>query len=302
MKRKWWTVCFLSILAGSALHFLYDLWPNPLTAVFAPVNESVWEHLKLLYWPFLAAAFVLTKDEADGRKSWCGLLAGLLGAPLLLLGAYYTLLSGFTLHGLPLDLILYALAMAGGFALAWLSDRVAEFDHYRLLGKAKNDWEIGSPATAQFAAVQQIIEYVVALGKVKDPDETDRRALYEAGMKRIADHERGLLELMLDGTDKMPGLRHMEGVTVRMDGKDLTTRDLILGIELANIPCEQAVKEYDKRGIVTFDRSASSLYSRRMLDAFGLKGVVRLSPLHVNSVEDIEEFLQITADMVKAAK
>ena len=119
MKRKWWTVCFLSILAGSALHFLYDLWPNPLTAVFAPVNESVWEHLKLLYWPFLAAAFVLMKDEADGRKSWCGLLTGLLGAPLLLLGAYYTLLSGFALHGLPLDLILYALAMAGGFALAW---------------------------------------------------------------------------------------------------------------------------------------------------------------------------------------
>ena len=119
MKRKWWTVCFLSILAGSALHFLYDLWPNSLTAVFAPVNESVWEHLKLLYWPFLAAAFVLTKDEADGRKSWCGLLAGLLGAPLLLLGTYYTLLSGFALYGLPLDLILYALAMAGGFGLAW---------------------------------------------------------------------------------------------------------------------------------------------------------------------------------------
>lgn len=118
MKRKWWTVCFLSILAGSALHFLYDLWPNPLTAVFAPVNESVWEHLKLLYWPFLAAAFVLTKDEADGRKSWCSLLAGLLGTPLLLLGTYYTLLSGFALYGLPLDLILYALAMAGGFALA----------------------------------------------------------------------------------------------------------------------------------------------------------------------------------------
>ena len=43
-----------------------------------------------------------------------------------------------------------------GFALAWLSDRVAEFDHYRLLGKPKNDWEIGSPATAQFAAVQQV--------------------------------------------------------------------------------------------------------------------------------------------------
>ena len=119
MKRKWRTVFFLSILAGSALHFLYDLWPNPLTAVFAPVNESVWEHLKLLYWPFLAAAFVLTKGEADGRGRWCGLLAGLLGAPLLLLGAYYMLSCGFALRGLALDLVLYILAMAGGFWLAW---------------------------------------------------------------------------------------------------------------------------------------------------------------------------------------
>ena len=69
MKRKWWTVCFLSILAGSALHFLYDLWPNPLTAVFAPVNESVWEHLKLLYAPFLVCGFVLNRKAADTPRS-----------------------------------------------------------------------------------------------------------------------------------------------------------------------------------------------------------------------------------------
>ena len=124
-RRGYWIAAVAAALAGSALHFLYDVLPNPLTALISPVNESVWEHLKLLYWPFLAAAFVLTKDEADGRKSWCGLLAGLLGAPLLLLGAYYTLLSGFALYGLPLDLILYALAMAGGFGLAWHLQKAA---------------------------------------------------------------------------------------------------------------------------------------------------------------------------------
>ena len=134
MKRKWWTVCFLSILAGSALHFLYDLWPNPLTAVFAPVNESVWEHLKLLYWPMLAAALVLARGPRR-IAVWAGFFPAIvlqpvfllalyyglraLGVQGLLLGAYYTLLSGFALYGLPLDLILYALAMAGGFALAW---------------------------------------------------------------------------------------------------------------------------------------------------------------------------------------
>ena len=118
MKKRYVLAFLLTTLVGAGLHFAYDLCPAPLIGLFAPVNESVWEHLKLLYWPFLAAAFVLTKGEADGRSSWCGLLAGLLSAPLLLLGAYYTLSCGFALHGLALDLILYVLAMAGGFRLA----------------------------------------------------------------------------------------------------------------------------------------------------------------------------------------
>ena len=74
MRRKWGLVFTLAVLGGAALHFLYDVWPNPLTAVLAPVNESVWEHLKLLYWPFLAAAFVLARGADDARGRWCGLL------------------------------------------------------------------------------------------------------------------------------------------------------------------------------------------------------------------------------------
>lgn len=109
----------------AALHFLYDVWPNPLTAVLAPVNESVWEHLKLLYWPFLAAAFVLARGADDARGRWCGLLVGLLAAPLLLLGAYYPLRYGFGVHGLWLDLLLYVLAMGAGFLLAYRLQRRA---------------------------------------------------------------------------------------------------------------------------------------------------------------------------------
>ena len=109
MRRKWGLVFTLAVLGGAALHFLYDVWPNPLTAVLAPVNESVWEHLKLLYWPFLAAAFVLARGADDARGRWCGLLVGLLAAPLLLLGAYYPLRYGFGVHGLWLDLLLYVL-------------------------------------------------------------------------------------------------------------------------------------------------------------------------------------------------
>ena len=118
MKRKWYLTALAAIAAGGGLHFLYDLWPNPLTAVFAPVNESVWEHLKLLYWPFLAASFFLMRDNPDRRRSWSAFLAAQLAMPGFLLGSYYALRCGFAVYGLAVDLTLYALTMALGFRLA----------------------------------------------------------------------------------------------------------------------------------------------------------------------------------------
>jgi len=39
-------------LAGSAMHFVYD-WSGQTTIVglVGPVNESIWEHAKLVFWP-----------------------------------------------------------------------------------------------------------------------------------------------------------------------------------------------------------------------------------------------------------
>jgi selenocysteine lyase/cysteine desulfurase len=103
--------------------------------------------------------------------------------------------------------------------------------------------------------------------------------------------------MMLEGVEDVPGLRHIPGVTVQMDGKDLTTRDLILGIEFDRLTCEEAVAEYEKRGVITFERALTSMYSRRMVEAFGSKGMVRLSPLHVNTPAEIKRFLLVTREM-----
>lgn len=35
------------------LHFLYDKLPNFVFSIFAPVNESIWEHMKLIFTSFL---------------------------------------------------------------------------------------------------------------------------------------------------------------------------------------------------------------------------------------------------------
>jgi len=47
---------FITIL-GSMLHFTFELSGNqPVVGVFSAVNESVWEHLKIAFWPTLLYA------------------------------------------------------------------------------------------------------------------------------------------------------------------------------------------------------------------------------------------------------
>jgi hypothetical protein len=53
------------IVLGSVLHFTFE-WSGsqPVVGVFSAVNESVWEHLKLAYWPallFLLVEYVTLK-------------------------------------------------------------------------------------------------------------------------------------------------------------------------------------------------------------------------------------------------
>ena len=118
MKGRWFLAFMLTALAGTALHFGYDLCPSPLVGLICPVSESVWEHLKLLYWPFLAAGFVLNRKEDAAQAAWSGTLAGLLFMPAFLLGVYYTLESGFAFTAGWLNISLYVLSLALGFFLS----------------------------------------------------------------------------------------------------------------------------------------------------------------------------------------
>lgn len=118
MKRRYFLAFVLTALAGSALHFGFALCPSPLVGLFCPVSESVWEHLKLLYWPFLAAGFVLNRKAENAQAAWSGTLAGLLLMPAFLLGVYYTLESGFAFTAGWLNISLYVLSLALGFYLS----------------------------------------------------------------------------------------------------------------------------------------------------------------------------------------
>jgi selenocysteine lyase/cysteine desulfurase len=105
---------------------------------------------------------------------------------------------------------------------------------------------------------------------------------------------------LLEGSSRVPGLRHIPGATVLLDHDDLPRRDLILAIALEGLEHTQAVREYEKRGVIVYERVASSLYSGRMLESLGLEGAVRVSPLHCHTFDDVDRFLEVTREICAA--
>lgn len=50
---------FFTFILGTLLHFTYKLsGENRFVAIFSAVNESVWEHLKLLFFPMLITTII----------------------------------------------------------------------------------------------------------------------------------------------------------------------------------------------------------------------------------------------------
>ncbi|MEJ8853420.1 aminotransferase class V-fold PLP-dependent enzyme [Variovorax robiniae] len=186
-----------------------------------------------------------------------------------------------------------------GSGMSWVSDRASVLPHHKLAGKKKDFWDLGSAAPWQFAVITEIVNYVCWLGGQSSQSE-DRRELFASGIHRIELHERALLARLLDGDDNTTGLRRMDNVRVFLDYEDLSKRDLILAIGIDNLEHAQAVREYEKRGVIVYERVATSLYSKRMLQSFGLEGAIRVSPLHCNSAADIDRFLQVTREISEA--
>ena len=95
MKRSvglWQLVGFaVTSLGGTVLHFLYDwLGKAAWVAPFSGVNESTWEHMKLLFWPMLAFALLQSLFFRDRADFWCIKLRGTLTGLMLIPVLFYT--------------------------------------------------------------------------------------------------------------------------------------------------------------------------------------------------------------------
>lgn len=95
MKRSfalWQLLSFgVTALGGTLLHFLYDwLGKAAWIAPFSGVNESTWEHMKLLFWPLFLFAAVQSRFFQERRDFWCIKLRGTLLGLTLIPVLFYT--------------------------------------------------------------------------------------------------------------------------------------------------------------------------------------------------------------------
>lgn len=107
----------IAILLGFLNHFLYHLsGGQAFTALFCPVNESIWEHLKLLFFPILFVSvieYLLCRPDAV-RFFYYRFLAALcaMGSTVVL---FYTYTGIIGRHFLLIDILIFLFSILFAF-------------------------------------------------------------------------------------------------------------------------------------------------------------------------------------------
>ncbi len=114
--RKWELLGIaLIVIAGGALHFVFDLsggW-RPL-ALIAAVNESVWEHLKLGFWPALVYFLIEYRYIKNSSNNFLfGKATGIFLIPVVITVLFYTY-TAFIEDMLAADLTIFVVAVIIG--------------------------------------------------------------------------------------------------------------------------------------------------------------------------------------------
>jgi hypothetical protein len=126
LRAGWlrWELVGIPIIffSGSALHFAFE-WCGrlPIVAPFAGVNESVWEHLKLAFWP--AVVYAVVEYVAFGKVvAGFGLAksVGILVMPVCIVLLFYGYKALLGHHILWLDILIFLVAVSMGQMSSYL--------------------------------------------------------------------------------------------------------------------------------------------------------------------------------------
>lgn len=135
-----WILIGIPVLfvVGFFMHNIYEWSGNStIVGIFAPVNESVWEHLKLTFWPMLiwwiTGYIILGKNNNICARQWfTSCTVAELVCLLVVLCFYYTYTGAFGIESLILDIFSLFLGVAVAQSLALHVYKYARSSQYSL--------------------------------------------------------------------------------------------------------------------------------------------------------------------------
>lgn len=102
---------------GTLFHFLYEWTGLPFFAPFCAVNESTWEHMKILFFPMLLFAVIQSFFSKDSKNFWAIKLLGITLGVLLIPILFYTYNGAFGKSPDWLNILFFFIAAGAGFLL-----------------------------------------------------------------------------------------------------------------------------------------------------------------------------------------
>lgn len=102
----------ITILLGTLWHFIFDLLGrNIIIAAICPVNESIWEHLKLLFYPVLILYIGECIIKSVKSSFLVARTIGLITGMLLIIIMYYTYSGIIGKNNTVVDIIIYIISI-----------------------------------------------------------------------------------------------------------------------------------------------------------------------------------------------
>ena len=117
-------------IVASFSHFAYNLsGENLIVGLFNPVNESVWEHLKFMFFPFLVwwiAIYLIKNKKCEiPLNTWIVSAAvSLVLAPLSVILLFYSFSGALGIESLLIDILL---VFIGYFTALWVGSHFLKY-------------------------------------------------------------------------------------------------------------------------------------------------------------------------------
>ncbi len=120
-KEKTLTIVLMVVL-GTCMHFVIEALPSEVLAgilgnIF-PVNETSWEHMKMIWYPFLTAGIILSFKKKN-KGYLAAFVVSSVMAMLLQLGAFVVYQSFTETSVLILDIVIYTATLVFCILLAF---------------------------------------------------------------------------------------------------------------------------------------------------------------------------------------